>query len=85
MCFPENQEGSEKHGARSLNIETIFSTISQNAKLFLWFTNSHSVCFSVSVLVTYYESWFLQGSDMFSTAGYFPGMSFLVMHSISQF
>ena len=47
MWFLENQEGPENHGARSLNIETIFSTILQHAKLFLWFTNSHSVCFSV--------------------------------------
>lgn len=63
-------------------VKTVFSAILQNLKLLWWFTNP-----PLFVSMFQYELLgvgFLQGSDMFSIACYFPGISFLVMYSISH-
>lgn len=64
-------------------VKTVCSAILQNRKLLWWFVNP-----PLFVSVFLYELLgvgFLQGSDMFSIACYFPGISFLVMYSISHF
>lgn len=85
MIFCKSGKDQRSMVPKVCRVKTIFSTISQHPELLLCFTNPHAVCSSQCFSMSYCEPGFLQGSDMFSIASYFPGMSFLVLYSISHF
>lgn len=87
MWFPAKSKQDQRRSSmpKVCQVKTIFSAISQNQELLLWFTNPYFVCLHASVWVIILRVWVSAGSDMFSIASYFLGILFLVTYSISHF